>query len=67
MNGILTSNREISWSLDICTNGKKSVQETSIMNGKGLTHWRSEARVEGLVIEIEVTTGLDHVSHNTQA
>lgn len=29
-----------------------------------LAHGRSESRVEGLVVEVEVSAGLDHVAHD---
>ena len=29
-----------------------------------LTHGRAEPGMEGLVVEIEVTTGLDHIAHD---
>lgn len=30
-----------------------------------LTHRRAESGMEGLVVEIEVSAGLDHVAHDT--
>lgn len=30
-----------------------------------LTHRRAESGMEGLVVEIKVSTGLDHVTHDT--
>lgn len=32
---------------------------------RALTHWRAEARVEGLVVEVEVPGGFDHVAHHS--
>lgn len=44
--------------------GKENLSENLRIERAVLTHGRAEARMEGLVVEIEVTTGLDHIAHD---
>lgn len=44
--------------------GKENLSENLRIECAVLTHGRAEARMEGLVVEIEVTTGLDHIAHD---
>lgn len=41
------------------------IEQLICMVNRELTHWRSESGMERLVIEIEMTTGLDHITHDT--
>lgn len=43
---------------------KENLSENLRIESAVLTHGRAEARMEGLVVEIEVTTGLDHIAHD---
>lgn len=44
--------------------GKENLSGNLSIERAVLTHGRAEARMEGLVVEIEVTTGLDHIAHD---